>query len=300
MPAGPSRSCGSTWRSCSCSKASPADAIELLDAVQPLDNMSLKRREELAITAAIAAGNAERARRAAERLFGLRLDTETQIRLSGPDAPARPARAGRRAARPRSPPCRRARASALVGADDAVSSGRASSTRPRRSRCRSCAARRSSLPAASRSAARLRTASTGGDAVLAASGRLPELIERTREQLKKTPNSVAMHHALADYYTAARQTDRAGTEWRKSWSCEPDDADLRLRLALQLVEGGDSAAACGITRRSSRRTPAGRGLDLRDDDPIRASGQDRRADRAAERSRRQAALRSRRARTSSA
>ena len=64
-------------------QGSPADAIELLDAVQPLDNMSLKRREELAITAAIAAGNAERARHAAERLFGLRLDTDTQIRLSG-------------------------------------------------------------------------------------------------------------------------------------------------------------------------------------------------------------------------
>ena len=64
-------------------QASPADAIEILDAVQPLDNMSLKRREELAITAAISTGNAERARRAAERLFGLRLDTDTQIRLSG-------------------------------------------------------------------------------------------------------------------------------------------------------------------------------------------------------------------------
>ena len=64
-------------------QALPADAIELLDAVQPMDNSSLKRREELAITAAIAAGNTERARRAAERLFGLRLDTDTQIRLSG-------------------------------------------------------------------------------------------------------------------------------------------------------------------------------------------------------------------------
>ena len=62
---------------------SPAEAIELLDAVQPLDNLSLKRREELAITAAIAAGDAERARVAAERLFGLRLDTDTQIRVSG-------------------------------------------------------------------------------------------------------------------------------------------------------------------------------------------------------------------------
>ena len=63
-------------------QGSPAEAIEVLDAVQPMDNMSLRHREELAITAAIAAGNAERAQRAAERLFGLRLETETQIELS--------------------------------------------------------------------------------------------------------------------------------------------------------------------------------------------------------------------------
>ena len=64
-------------------QGSLADALELVDAVQPLDNMSLKRREELALGAAIAAGNVERAQHAAERLFGLRLDTETQIRISG-------------------------------------------------------------------------------------------------------------------------------------------------------------------------------------------------------------------------
>ncbi len=42
-------------------QGSPADSLELLDAVQPLDNQSLKRREELAISAAIVTGNTERA-----------------------------------------------------------------------------------------------------------------------------------------------------------------------------------------------------------------------------------------------
>ena len=43
----------------------------------------MRRREEQALRLAIATGNLERARQAAERLFGLRLDTDTQVRLAG-------------------------------------------------------------------------------------------------------------------------------------------------------------------------------------------------------------------------
>ena len=41
------------------------------------------RREELALRLAVSPGDAERARHAAERLFGLRLDTDTQVLLAG-------------------------------------------------------------------------------------------------------------------------------------------------------------------------------------------------------------------------
>ena len=60
-----------------------AAALAIVDAFQPLDNGTLRRREELALRLAASAGDIERARRAAERLFGLRLDTETQVRLAG-------------------------------------------------------------------------------------------------------------------------------------------------------------------------------------------------------------------------
>ena len=59
------------------------DALTLADAVQPLDNATMKRREELALRVSVLTGNMDRARRAAERLFGLRLDTDTQVRLAG-------------------------------------------------------------------------------------------------------------------------------------------------------------------------------------------------------------------------
>ena len=55
----------------------------MADAVQPLDNSTMKRREELALRLAVLVGDFERARQAAERLFGLRLDTDTQVRLAG-------------------------------------------------------------------------------------------------------------------------------------------------------------------------------------------------------------------------
>ena len=60
-----------------------SDALALADAVQPLDNTTMKRREELALRLAVLTGDLERARQAAERLFGLRLDTETQVSLAG-------------------------------------------------------------------------------------------------------------------------------------------------------------------------------------------------------------------------
>ena len=60
-----------------------SDALALADAVQPLDNSTMKRREELALRLAVLSGDLERARQAAERLFGLRLDTETQVKLAG-------------------------------------------------------------------------------------------------------------------------------------------------------------------------------------------------------------------------
>ena len=111
------------------------DALALVDARQPLDNFALRRREELALRVALVSGDVERARQAAERLFGLRLDTETQISLGRPDAAARPARAGRRGARPRSPSGRQ-QGDGPGWPDAAISATAKTRSRPSRSPCR--------------------------------------------------------------------------------------------------------------------------------------------------------------------
>ena len=57
------------------------DALEIVDSIIARDQKLLQRRELMALTLAERLGDHERARTAAERLFGLRLDSQTQLSL---------------------------------------------------------------------------------------------------------------------------------------------------------------------------------------------------------------------------
>ena len=220
-----------------------ADALALADAVQPLDNSTMKRREELALRLAVLTGDLERARQAAERLFGLRLDTETQVSLAGQMnqlglhelAEAVLGRARRRAGN---------KATALVGMMlQYQSQGKLdTAVQVAMQILRSTTAMRQTNPNVyyANDPDASRTAAIG---VLARSGRLPQLIERTSEQLKKTPNSIQIHQTLADYYKAANQRDKARAELVKIVELRPDDSNLRYQIALQLAQEGQAAAA---------------------------------------------------------
>ncbi len=220
-----------------------ASALAMTDSVQPLDNARMKRREELALKLSVTNGDLDRARQAAERLFGLRLDTDTQVRLAGQMhqlglhelAEAVLGRARRRAGN---------KASELVGMmsqyqrqgqlDVAVQVAMqilmsTNATRPTNPNIRLVDA-----PEASRAAA---------ISVLARSGRLPKLIERVNDQIKKTPRSVGLHQTLADYYQASGQTEKARAELTGLIALRPDDNGLRLQVAQKLVQERQAAAA---------------------------------------------------------
>ena len=211
--------------------------------MQPLDNTTMKRREEIALRLSVLTGDLDRARSAAERLFGLRLDTDTQVRLAGQMqqlgqhelAEAVLGRARRRAGN---------KATALVGMmlqyqrqgklDVAVQVAMQI--------LRSTTAVRQSNPNIyyAEDPDACRVAAIG---VLARSGRLPQLIDRANEQLKKTPNAVQLHQALADYYKASGQRDKAKDELAKIVALRPDDSSLRYQIATQLVQDGQAAQA---------------------------------------------------------
>ncbi len=230
-----------------------SDALALADAVQPLDNSTMKRREELALRLAVLVGDFERARQAAERLFGLRLDTDTQVRLAGQMNQLGQHELAE-AVLGRAPPAAGNKATALVGMmlqyqnqgklDTAVQVAMQilrSTTAMHRSNSNVYYADDHDPS---------RTAAIG---VLARSGRLPQMIERTSEQLKKTPNSIQIHQTLADYYKASNQRDKARGELIKIVELRPDDYSLRYQVAVQLAQEGQSAAASNITRRFSKK-----------------------------------------------
>ncbi len=63
-------------------RGEPLEALEAADSVEPLDQKTMQRREMLALRLAVLGGDVDRARKASERLFGLRLDADTQVQLA--------------------------------------------------------------------------------------------------------------------------------------------------------------------------------------------------------------------------
>src|SRR5262249_41240475 len=57
-------------------------ALALIEAITPQDHTVMQRRETMALQLAVLLGNVERARLAAGRVFGLRLDADVQVQLA--------------------------------------------------------------------------------------------------------------------------------------------------------------------------------------------------------------------------
>ncbi len=220
-----------------------AAAVATTESVQPLDNTRMKRREEIALRLAVLSGDLERARQAAERLFGLRLDTDTQVRLAG-QMHQLGLHELAEAMLGRAPP-RRQSGGGAGGHDGAVSApgparhrGSGGDADPavdeQRAPSSALATRSTALTDANRAAA---------INVLARSGRLAQLIERAGEQLKKTPRSIQLHQTLADYYQASGQREKATAELASVIALRPDDTNLRIQVAQQLMQQNQGAAA---------------------------------------------------------
>ncbi len=234
-------------------------ALATTESVQPLDNTRMKRREELALRLSVSNGDLERARQAAERLFGLRLDTDTQVRLAGQMhqlglhelAEAVLGRARRRAGN---------QASALVGmmvqyqrqgqldiavqvAMQILAFHQRRPARPRRNavRANDHGGRQPQAPPSTCWRAR---------------AGLPQLIERTVEQLKKTPRSIQLHQTLADYYQASGQHEKATAELASVIALRPEDTNLRLQVAMKLVQENQAAAAVEHYKVLLKKEPA--------------------------------------------
>lgn len=224
-------------------RGEPAEALAVTDQVKPLDNATTQRREEQALRLAVLTGDLDRARLAAERLFGLRLDTETQIRLAGQMhqlgmhelAESVLARARRRAG---------GKATALVGLmlqyqrQDKIDVA----VQVALQILRSTSGFRVSNPNVS-NPDDPEGARTSAIQVLARSGRIKAMIARVEEQVRQTPSAIQLRQALADYYKADNQRDKARDQLEQIAALRPDDAAFRYQIASQLVSDGRAADA---------------------------------------------------------
>ena len=224
----------------------------MVDSVEAVDQDVTRRRELLALRLAVQAGRVERARLAAERLFGLRLDSSHQVQLAAQMqqlgmhelAEAVLARARRRAGN---------NEPALVGlmlqyqrqgkADAAVQIAHQ-------------LLRRSGNAPLSRATDLDSPAKRQAIQVLARSGKLDETIERLEAQLRQSPESLQLHQSLAAYYRAAGKSDKVRAISEAMVKLRPDDGRLRMQVALELVRAGDSAAALDQIRKALKFDPA--------------------------------------------
>ena len=221
-----------------------AEALELLDSVEPKDQQIMMEREESAMKLAERLGDVDRARTAAERLFGLRLRPEKQADLAGrmhrlgmhKEAEAVLSRAQRQAG----------------NKTDTLRNLMRQYTSQNNSEMAINIARRilrKSVPIQSNnyySSRQSEDEAARGEAVqvLARSGKLDAMIERAKAQLQSSPNSIQIRRNLMDYLLAADRKEEFVTLAKELAALHPDDAQLRFAVAKQLQQAGQPQAAC--------------------------------------------------------
>ncbi len=221
----------------------PAGALKWVDAVEPLDQRMMQRRELLALRLAVLTGNIERARLASERLFGLRLDVSIQSKLADQMdqlgmhelAEAILGRARRRAGNGtaailslmRQYQRQNRTELAVQVALQILRRGGATTFNPY-----------ASFYASEDEQARKEAIST-----LARAGRLKGMIERLEAQIKTAPTSLPLLQGLAEYLRVDGQQAKAHATYKQILALRPNDLKLRFQIACDLLDDGETQAA---------------------------------------------------------
>jgi predicted Zn-dependent protease len=228
-----------------------ATALETVESVEVVDQDLTQRRELLALRLAVQAGRVERARQAAERLFGLRLDSSIQVLLAAQMhqlgmhelAEAVLARARRRAGN---------NTDALLGL---MTQYQRQGNSDAAIQIAHQVLRRSGSSSGLHAADLDYPAQRQAIQLLARLGKLDAIIARLEDQLKQSPESLQLHQSLAAYYRAAGQRDKARDITEAMVRIRPDDSRIRMQVAAELAQSGDTAAALGHIRTALVKEP---------------------------------------------
>lgn len=230
-----------------------AEALAVADDIEPLDHQALRDRELLALQAAVTVGDVERARKSAERLFGLQLDAGLQFRLAqlmhqlGMHELAENVldRIRKRSGNQTGVLAQLMQQYLAQGNNDAA--GQIAQQLLRRSRPNSGQRGYRTSEDVHREQALQ---------VLNRTGHLAKIIARVEGQLQKSPNSLLLLESLADYYKAAGQNDKAQEMLNRLAQQQPQDGRALFQLAEQLSRGGNVSGACDAYLQAIKKDPA--------------------------------------------
>ena len=232
----------------------PGRALEIIDSLAPTDQRTMQNREITALRMAVNSGNVDRARTAAERLFGLRLDSNVQIQLAQQmrqlgmheQAEAVLARAGRQAGNKTEVLLTLMQEYQTQGKNDVAT--QIAYQLLRRSGNNSGSALfsgRATTGTAMRTVSangRVTTVTNANDtrqlalSVLKQSGKLPEMIKKVETQLQNAPNSQRLIETLIEYATANGDNKKVEELTAKIAESKKNDPQFQFSLGQQLAQ----------------------------------------------------------------
>ncbi|MCA9047323.1 MAG: tetratricopeptide repeat protein, partial [Planctomycetaceae bacterium] len=225
------------------------EALTLIDRIRPRDQKVLQQRELSAMQLAERLGDIDRARSAAERLFGLRLDSQTQLSLvdrmkrlgMSEMADAILARAERTATNQTS-----SLASLMMLYQGQGKTDQANQLA--HMLLRKTTSPMTILSRSGRNPSRYRTRDsslrTRAIKVLNRTGGLKLLIEQLEAQLERSPGSVMPLQQLIEFYGVTGQSDEATKKLQEGLEAYPKSPALRLQMAQTLEQSGKASEAC--------------------------------------------------------
>jgi len=228
----------------------PRRALEILDSFSPLDSEMLARKEMAAMNLAAELGDVKRAALAAERLYGLKMETQTQLalidqlrRLGMQDRATAMLRRLRsnRSQQDDATQLQIAR-SFLNDGDQLAAAEVAYSVLKRLNRGRS-------------SQNNVEYYRNQAYEVLRSAGRLEGLIETAEQRLESAPTSTRLKEELAQLYTAAGREEDANRLWDEVSDDDEVNPQRLVQRAQSLVQAGKREAALDAFLDAFERSP---------------------------------------------
>jgi predicted Zn-dependent protease len=221
-------------------------ALDVVDRIVPRDQKLLQTREMMALQFAERLGDADRARTAAERLFGVRLDSQVQIALAGHMrrlglnelAEALTSRAERTSGN---------QLNALI---TLMTLYQGQGKTKEASQLAHQILRRTTPSSGNTGGRRIRNINQNDDyrqqalQFLAQTGQLSEMITRLEKARSGSEWTPRMSSQLAELYTSSGKRDKALELFAELVKKHPEDAAAHFQYGQQLEQAGKAAEAC--------------------------------------------------------